>query len=208
MNPHQVTVYLVDDEPNVTRALSWLLDSINVPSRAFGSAYDFIAQLDLSGGPACLVLDLRMPEIGGLELMQKLNETGRSLPVIFLSAHGDIPAAVRAIQLGAMDFLQKPFNPQSFIDAINKAMQIARERFELLQSKLTTERLLQRLSTREREVLDHLLAGSTSKDIARLLDISYKTVDVHRANVLRKLGVTSYLDLKRKLEHAQEKCEY
>lgn len=200
MEPTEVMVYLLDDEPDVTRALSWLLDSINVPSRAFSSARDFFEHLDLTACPACLVLDLRMPDVGGLEVVQRLSGSGCDLPVIFLSAHGDIPAAVHAMQLGAMDFLQKPFKPQVFIDAINRALRVARENFEQRQSKTTADKLLQRLSARERDVLALLLDDSTSKEIARALSISYKTVDVHRANILRKLEVTSYLDLKRKLK--------
>ena len=200
MNPVQVKVYLVDDEPDVTRALSWLLDSINVPSIAFSSAKDFFDQADLHSGPSCIVLDLRMPDVSGLDVIQQLGDLKFEIPVIFLSAHGDIPAAVRAMQLGAMDFLQKPFNPQAFLDAINKAMRIARTRYEQQQSKFTAERLLRKLSVRELEVLEHLLNGATSKEIARILNISYKTVDVHRANVLRKLEVISYLDLKKRID--------
>jgi FixJ family two-component response regulator len=198
MDPTQVTVYLIDDEPDVTRALAWLLESISVPSRSFSSAKDFFDQFDFSAGPACLVLDLRMPEVGGLEVMKMLTEQKFNLPVIFLSAHGNIPTAVQAMQLGAINFLQKPFNAQEFLDAVNKAMCVARKNFERHQSKLNTEKLLQRLSSREREVLGFLLNGATSKQIARDLSISYKTVDVHRANILRKLEVTSYFDLKRK----------
>lgn len=202
MNPVQVKVYLVDDEPDVTRALSWLLDSISVPSIAFSSAKDFFDQADLHSGPSCIVLDLRMPDVSGLDVIQRLNDLKFEIPVIFLSAHGDIPAAVRAMQLGAMDFLQKPFNPQAFLDAINKAMHIARSRYGQQQSKFTAEKLLRKLSVREREVLEHLLNGATSKEIARILNISYKTVDVHRANVLRKLEVISYLDLKKRIDQA------
>lgn len=203
MKAPQTTVYFVDDEPDVTRALIYLLDSIQVRACAFSSAREFFDHLDLSAGPACLVLDLRMPDIGGLEVMKILKDSQCNLPVIFLSAHGDIPAAVQAMQLGAIDFLQKPFNPQFFLDAINRATRFARESYETRQSKMTTEKLLDRLSPREREVLEHLLRGATSKEIARSLDISYKTVDVHRSSVLRKIGVCSCLDLKRKLDQSR-----
>lgn len=198
MNSSEVRVYLLDDEPDVTRALAWLLDSIHVPSTAFSSPHAFLREFDFFASPVCLVLDLRMPEMGGLEVMQKLMELKYDLPVIFLSAHGDIPAAVRAMQLGAMDFLQKPFKPQDFLDCVNKAILAARKNFEQWQAKEATERFLQRLSSRERQVFHHLLDGATSKEIARSLNISYKTVDVHRSNVLRKLEVRSYLELKRK----------
>lgn len=198
MTQLQVTIYLIDDEPEVTRALTWLLESINVPSRGFSSAKDFFEQFELSAGPCCLVLDLRMPEIGGLEVMEMLAEHEFDIPVIFLSAHGDIPTTVRAMQLGAINFLQKPFNAQEFLDAINKAMCIAREKFEQYQTKLATKKLLQQLSPREHGVLSFLLDGATSKQIARSLNISYRTVDVHRANILRKLEVNTYFDLKKK----------
>ncbi len=199
MKQTQVTVYLVDDEQEVTRALAWLLESINVPSRIFSSAKDFFEQFEFSAGPCCLVLDLRMPEIGGLEVMEMLSEKEFDIPVIFLSAHGDIPTTVRAMQLGAINFLQKPFNAQEFLDAVNKAMCIAREKFVHSQTKLAAKELLQQLSPREHGVLGFLLDGATSKQIARNLNISYRTVDVHRANILRKLKVTTYFDLKKKL---------
>lgn len=195
-----VNVYLIDDESDVTRSLSFLLESIHIPSRSFTSAVDFLDTFDYGAGPCCIVLDLRMPGIGGLELMQKLKNLGYDVPVILLSAHGDIPAAVRAMQLGAVDFLQKPFNPQQFLDSVNRAIELATEKFAQRTERADNEKRLQKLSPREREVFDLLLQGSASKEIAKTLQISYKTVDVHRASLLRKLDVASYRELIKKIE--------
>lgn len=187
MNPDTpaVQVFLVDDESTVTDALMWLLESVKIPSRSFDSADDFRQALRDARGPVCAVLDLRMPGVSGLELQQQLIDD----PLIFLSAHGDVPAAVNAMQQGAIDFLQKPVNAQAFLHSINRIVRQARERFRSRQRDLGIRQQLDRLSARELEVLDGLLDGRTSKEIARLLDISPKTVDVHRASVMRKLGV-------------------
>jgi two-component system response regulator FixJ len=151
--------------------------------------------LSTLNGPACAVLDLRMPEMSGLELLQRMNELGHRIPVLFLSAHGDVPAAVNAMQLGALDFLQKPFNSQAFLNSVNRAIKLAREVWEQHTREINVESLLARLSDREKEILRPLLLGQTSKEIARTLGISPKTVDVHRANVMRKLEVATYRDL-------------
>lgn len=194
-----VQVLLVDDERDVTDALMWLLESVKIQSRAFNSASDFLAALPRIRGPMCAVLDLRMPEMSGLELQQRLVDEGYDIPLIFLTAHGDVPAAVNAMQVGAIDFVQKPFNPQAFLASINRIVRLARERHAQQQSDREFRDQLARLSTREAEVLKGLLDGRTSKEIARLLNISPKTVDVHRANVLRKMMVSNVAELVRLL---------
>lgn len=201
-HPAAVTVFLVDDEPDVATALVWLLDSVKISARPFPSGAAFLEALNALGGPACAVLDLRMPEMSGLELLQRMNELGHRVPVLFLSAHGDVPAAVNAMQLGAIDFLQKPFNSQAFLHSVNRAIKLARDAWEQRTHEINVESLLARLSDREKDVLRTLLLGQTSKEIARTLGISPKTVDVHRANVMRKLEVATYRDLVNKLRGA------
>ena len=190
-----VQVFLVDDERDVTDALMWLLESVKIASRSFDDAGRFIAALREARGPVCAVLDLRMPGSSGLELQQQLIDEGLDVPLIFLSAHGDVPAAVNAMQQGAVDFLQKPFNPQAFLHSVNRIVRLARDRFQSRQHELGVQSLLDRLSSRELEVLDGLLEGKTSKALARDLGISPKTVDVHRANVMRKLAAGSSAEL-------------
>lgn len=192
-----VHVFLVDDEPDVTDALTWLLESVRIGSTACASPATFLEAIRHFDGPACAIVDLRMPEMSGLELQRQLAEAGSQLPVIFLTAHGDVPAAVNAMQAGAIDFVQKPFNPDRFLDSVRKAIRLAREQHVLHQSRMALSRQFRRLSARELEVLRGLLDGRTSKEIARQLDISPKTVDVHRANLVRKMGVDSSAELVR-----------
>lgn len=199
-----VLVFLVDDERRVTDALGWLLDSVKIPSRAFDSASTFLAALDRIDGPACAVLDLRMPEMSGLELQQRLLEAGHDLPLIFLTAHGDVPAAVNAMQAGALDFVQKPFNPNDFLASVRRAIRQARNRYEERTADQALRRRLEQLSRREVDVLRGLLDGRTSKEIARELDISPKTVDVHRANVMRKMGAGTCTELVRMVGRASD----
>lgn len=199
-----VLVFLVDDERRVTDALGWLLDSVKIPSRAFDSASTFLAALDRIDGPACAVLDLRMPEMSGLELQQRLLEAGHDLPLIFLTAHGDVPAAVNAMQAGALDFVQKPFNPNDFLASVRRAIRQARNRYEERTADQALRRRLEQLSRREVDVLRGLLDGRTSKEIARELEISPKTVDVHRANVMRKMGAGTSTELVRMVGRASD----
>jgi FixJ family two-component response regulator len=194
-NDMSVQVFLVDDERAVTDALMWLLESVKIPSRSFDDADSFVQALRDVQGPVCAVLDLRMPGVSGLELQQRLADDGIDVPLMFLSAHGDVPAAVNAMQQGAVDFLQKPVNSQSFLNSINRIVRMARERFENKQREEGVQQKLDRLSARELDVLSGLLDGKTSKLMARDLNISPKTVDVHRASVMRKLLVTNSAEL-------------
>lgn len=202
MSDHEsaaIRVFLVDDETCVTDGLTWLLDSIRVASTAFASPSAFLEAIKRFEGPACAVVDLRMPEMSGLELQQQLAEAGREMPLIFLSAHGDVPAAVNAMQAGAIDFVQKPFNPDRFLDSVRKAIRLAGEQYVARQGRLSMQRRLQQLSARERDVLSGLLSCRTSKEIAKSLGLSPKTVDVHRANVMRKMGVDNSAELVRRV---------
>lgn len=202
-----VQVFLVDDEAAVTDGLAWLLESVKIPSRAFASGMLFLDAIRGCEGAACAVVDLRMPEMSGLELQQRLRELGSDMPLIFLTAHGDVPAAVNAMQAGAVDFVQKPFNPDRFLVSVHKAMRIAKEQYVERASRQNLRRRLELLSSREHEVLRGLVDGRTSKEIAKSLDISPKTVDVHRANVMRKMEVGTSAELVRLLGRQSELLE-
>ncbi|GAC1632044.1 MAG: oxygen response regulator transcription factor FixJ [Nevskia sp.] len=190
-----VRVYLVDDQPDVTEGLRWLLESAGIASEVHPRAADFLSAVARHDGPACVVLDLRMPEIGGLEAAERLAAIRPDLPIVFLTAHGDVPTAVHAMKLGATDFLQKPFDPQAFLDCVTRVSRLARERYEALREQQSRHRRLAKLSPREREILDRIVDGASSKQIAKALAISPRTVDVHRANILGKLGLASVREL-------------
>lgn len=205
MMSDDVRIYLVDDEPDVTRGLSWLLESVGLKAEAHQQAEPFLASLDRCAAPACAVLDLRMPGLSGLEVMERLVARRPDVPIIFLSAHGDVPSAVRAMKLGAFDFLQKPFNPQQFLECIHRARRGASERHAEWLKRRDYDQSLARLSAREREVLELMLDGGSSKEIGRKLEISPKTVDVHRANILRKLEVANARELTSRFRAAVKK---
>jgi len=200
MSDTPVQVFIVDDEPEVTASLTWLLKSVHIPARSFNSPSAFLREVRSTPGPVCAVLDLRMPEMSGLEIQQQLVAEDLDIPLIFLTAHGDVPAAVNAMQMGAVDFLQKPFNPQVFLNCVNRIVRQAQERHDQRGRTSELRRHLDKLSTREIEVLDALIAGQTSKEIARTMDISPRTVDVHRANIMRKMEVGSSTELLRLLD--------
>jgi FixJ family two-component response regulator len=185
------TVFIVDDEEPVRRSLKYLLESVKLRVEAFESAESLLKKLTPTAH-GCIVLDVRMPGIGGPELMDHLNQVGLTIPIIFLSAHGDVPLAVRAMRGGAIDFLQKPPNSQVFLECVRRALASDRQaRQERAETAVVNERLAA-LTDREREVLERLVAGQSNKAIARDLDVSYKTVEAHRARVMRKMQVSNY----------------
>ncbi|EJF73605.1 response regulator transcription factor [Pseudomonas sp. D8002] len=191
-------VYIVDDDKDLRTSLAWLLESVSVKAQCFAGAEEFLAHYD-PRQPACLVLDVRMPQTSGFQLQEILNRRGSTLPTIFVSAHGDIPMSVTAMKNGALDFVEKPYNPQQMIDRIQAALKTAvqaqadQEQREHLQGKLAL------LTSREREVLMLVVDGKASKVIARELNISVKTVDVHRTKIKEKMGVTSIAMLVREV---------
>lgn len=187
-------VYVVDDEASVRSSLQWLLESIRLKVETFDSAEAFLAKVQ-SDRPGCLVLDVRMPGLSGPELMEKLHEKHFSLPIIFLSGHGDVPLAVHTMKGGAFDFLQKPYNNQQFLDRVRAALELdAKTRSQRKQQGDTATRI-DGLSGREREILDLVVEGQSNKVIGRALGISYKTVEAHRARLMRKMGVASFAEL-------------
>ncbi|MDY7532669.1 response regulator [Pseudomonas sp. Bout1] len=191
-------VYIVDDDKDLRTSLAWLLESVSVQAQCFAGAEEFLEHYD-PRQPACLVLDVRMPQTSGFQLQEILNRRGSTLPTIFVSAHGDIPMSVTAMKNGALDFVEKPYNPQQMIDRIQAALKTAvqaqadQEQREHLQGKLAL------LTSREREVLMLVVDGKASKVIARELNISVKTVDVHRTKIKEKMGVTSIAMLVREV---------
>lgn len=188
------TVFVVDDEASVRDSLTWLLNSISLDVRTFESAKDFL-DADISCAHGCVILDVRMQNVSGLQLQQALSERGFKLPIIFLSAYGDAQMGAQAVKKGAFDFLQKPYRNQDLLDAVNAALALNREMADKQNEKQKHLDLLATLSQREMEILDKVVAGSSSKEIAKLLGISYKTVEAHRGRIISKLGLKSTGDL-------------
>lgn len=193
---HNVTprVFVVDDEQSVRESLKWLFDSVSLQVETFDSARAFL-DADVTHAYGCLVLDVRMQNLSGLQLQTILCEKFFPLPVIFLSAYGDAQMGAKAIKQGAIDFLQKPYRNQDLLDAVNLALQLSAERLDKHLRKIKHTESLGKLSVRENEILDLVVSGMSSKEIARILGISPKTVDVHRTHIMNKLGIKSSKDL-------------
>ena len=190
-------VYVVDDDESVARSLKWLIEPLGYEVYTYENGWSFLEHYTKNGvSPVgVLVVDVRMPVMGGFELQRELNARGFGLPVIFLSGHGDVPLAVTAIKDGAHDFLQKPINDQVLIDKINGAIRKSLEQKTSNESLVGASDKIAGLSSREREILQCVSDGMSSKEIARKLDISHKTVEVHRANIRKKLGLKSIAEL-------------
>jgi two-component system, LuxR family, response regulator FixJ len=203
MRERPATIYIVDDDDAVRSSLRMLLKSVGLNTVALAGAHEFLQDYDPQQ-PGCLVLDVRMPQMSGLELQQQLNLRGAMIPVIFITGHGDIPMAVEAMQHGAFDFLQKPFRDQDLIERIQRAL--ARDqlnRAELGQRALLRERLGS-LTPREREVLDLVTSGKPNKVMAADLGVSQRTVEIHRARVMEKMNASSLAQLVRMVLDLQE----
>lgn len=191
-----VIVYIVDDDDGVRHSLSLLVQSVELNTACYPSAQHFLEHYDPSK-PGCLLLDIRMPELSGLELMSILSEKNIHIPVIIVTGHGDTALAVRAMKAGAMDFIEKPFNDQLLLDSVSRAIDKGVEMFKAQQDCANYHHLKQRLSPREAEVLDLMVDGMGTKEIGVALGISSKTVDVHRSHILEKMQVKSVPDLVR-----------
>jgi len=196
MNSPAPVVYIVDDDNGMRTSLAWLLESVGVKSEGFANAAEFLRAFDVSR-PACLVLDVRMPETSGFDVQAELNRRGATLPIIFVSGHGDIPMSVRALQHGAIDFVEKPYNSQQMLDRVQRAMKLATQRHAKDQRQRELRERVESLTAREKEVLRGVIEGKASKRIAADLSISVKTVDVHRASIKDKLGAASIAALVR-----------
>jgi FixJ family two-component response regulator len=196
MKDKPATVFVVDDDAGVRSSIRLLLKSVGIPATPMASAQEFLDAFD-PAQPGCLVLDIRMPGMNGLELQQQLNLRGAIIPVLFITGHGDVPMAVEAMQQGAFDFLQKPFRDQELIDRIHKALERDREAREALAQHDQIRAKLAALTSRERQVLDLLTQGKQNKVMAAELGISQRTVEIHRAHVMDKLGARSLAQLVR-----------
>jgi FixJ family two-component response regulator len=190
------TVFVVDDDAAVRDSLRMLLRSVGLPCETFESGHAFLDG-DPDDRPGCLVLDIRMPGMSGLELQTRLNERNSILPIIFITGHGDVPMAVEAMQAGAVDFIQKPFRDQDLLDRINQALEKDANSRRALTERGVIRKHLDSLTPREREVLDLVVAGKANKVIAGDLDLSQRTVEIHRARVMEKMGAHSLAHLVR-----------
>jgi two-component system, LuxR family, response regulator FixJ len=187
-------VYVLDDDEGMRHALTTLLATIGHTVVAFASPSEFLAKHDptLHG---CIVLDIRMPEMSGLEVQQRLNKRGSMMPVIFITGHGDVPMAVQAMKEGASDFIQKPFRDQDLLDSINHALQQDAENRKVILERADLQRRFDSLTQREHQVLELVVDGRANKVIAIDLDLSERTVEIHRANVMEKMGARSVAHL-------------
>lgn len=191
---HSQTVFIVDDDAAIRFAMQALMDSVNIEHEIFGSADEFLEKVS-DQRPGCLVLDIRMPGLGGLELQEELIKRDSTLPIIFITGHGDVPMAVEAMQKGAVDFIQKPFRDQELLDRIREALATDEERREAQQQHAEVATRLDRLTNREREVFDLVVTGKPNKVIAYELGVSQRTVEIHRARVMEKMQARSLADL-------------
>ena len=191
---HPPTVFVIDDDPAMRQSMSRLLDSVSLPAETFESAKDFLDVYE-PDRPGCLVVDVRMPGMSGLELQDKLIELGYRVPLIIVTGHGDVPMAVNAVKRGALDFVEKPFRAQPLLDRIQEALE---RDAELRQRENKRQRVAARLSNltpREREVMEMLVRGQSVKQIAADVGLSHKTVQVHRAHIMEKTQANSLPDL-------------
>jgi two-component system, LuxR family, response regulator FixJ len=188
------SIYVVDDDDSMRQAVALLLRTVGYNPEGFAKPSDFLSKFDpnLHG---CLVLDIRMPEMSGLEVQQQLNRSGAILPVIFITGHGDIPMAVQAMKDGAFDFLTKPFRDQDLLDRINNALKQDAENRAAIDKHAELRRRAETLTSREREVLDLIVEGKANKVVAIDLGLSERTIEIHRANVMEKMGARSVAHL-------------
>jgi two-component system, LuxR family, response regulator FixJ len=196
MKERPATVFVVDDDDAVRTSLRLLLKSVGLPVETHASAQDFLDghEADRAG---CLVLDIRMPGMSGLELQEHLNRVHSMIPIVFITGHGDVPMAVEAMQHGAVDFIQKPFRDQDLIDRINQALEKDQRNRDGLRERDAIRARMETLTPREREVLDLVTRGKANKVIAGDLDVSQRTVEIHRARVMEKMGASSLAHLVR-----------
>ena len=188
------TVFIVDDDPAIRIGMQALMESVNLPHRIFSNANEF---LDSKCGerPGCLVLDIRMPGLSGLELQAELVRRESTLPIIFITGHGDVPMAVEAMQKGAVDFIQKPFRDQDLLDRVTEALKTDEERRAQRERHDIVVERIKRLTNREKEVFDLVVTGKPNKVIAYDLGVSQRTVEIHRARVMEKMQARSLADL-------------
>ena len=192
-------VFVVDDDPSVRRAIKRLVESVGLQVELFGSAQEFLRS-KRPNAPSCLVLDVRLPGISGLDFQRELADANIHIPIIFITAHGDIPMTVRAMKAGAVEFLTKPFRDQDLLDAVHVALERDRARRQREAEIAVLRDRFESLTPREREVLPWVVAGLVSKQIADAIGATEATVKVHRSQLMRKMGASSLADLVRMAE--------
>ena len=192
--PKKGTVYVVDDDEAVRDSLQWLLEGKDYRVRCYESAEAFLSRYD-PREVACLIADIRMGGMNGMELQARLIERQSPLPIMFITGHGDVPMAVESMKNGAMDFIQKPFQEAELLNLVERMLERARDAFISSQQSASREALLAKLTGRESQVLERIVAGRLNKQIADDLGISIKTVEAHRANIMEKLSANTVADL-------------
>ena len=194
MAPKEGTVFVVDDDSSTRELLSWLMKRNDLHAEVFPDAHSFLKGYK-SGAPGCLVVDLNMPGMNGLDLQKYLKDNGVTLPVIFLSGRADVPKAVRAVREGAIDFIEKPFDYKRVVALVEECLKRDADARATQERRRAHTARLALLTQREREVLDLVAAGRMNREIAEQLDISIKTVEAHRAKIMEKLEVNSVAEL-------------
>jgi FixJ family two-component response regulator len=192
----QPLVYIVDDDPDMRDSLRWLMKTVGIRAQTFASAAEFLRDFT-PNGPGCVILDVRMPGTSGLDLFEQLIARGEGMPVIFITAHADVPMAVRAMKSGAVEFVEKPFNRQTLLDRVQRAIKDDSERRSRMAARENLSRRFQQLTDKEREVLELIKDGRPNKDIASQLQITARAVELRRSSLMRKLGVRSLIELLR-----------
>ena len=192
--PKKGTVYVVDDDEGVRDSLQWLLEGKDYRVRCYDSAETFLSRYD-AREVACLIVDIRMGGMTGLELQDRLVERRSPLPIVFITGHGDVPMAVNTMKKGAMDFIQKPFQEEALVNLVERMLSQAKEAFAGHQQSASRDALVAKLRSREAQVLERIVAGRLNKQIADDLGISIKTVEAHRANIMEKLNANTVADL-------------
>lgn len=193
MSEHEATVFIVDDDPEWCHSLKWLLESVHIKTQTFNDGQSYLNAYNPQQR-GCLLLDIRMPGMSGLQLQEQLNERGCQMPIIIISGHGDIPLAVRAMKSGAFDFITKPFHEQQLLDLVNAAIDQNKFAGDALNRAIVAKRYAT-LTAREREILEHVIEGKISKQIAAELEISIKTIELHRSNFMHKLKAKNLAEL-------------
>jgi FixJ family two-component response regulator len=192
-------VYVVDDDESVRKALARLIRAAGFEVEAFPSAQAFLER-EITDRPCCLVLDIRLPGQSGLDLQTDLGPTQRTMPIIFITGHGTVPASVRAMKAGALDFLQKPFDESELLDGVRRALTRSRDAHAIDAERAALQRRMDTLTARERQVLDLVVTGMLNKQIAAELGAAEKTIKVHRGRVMRKMQADSVADLVRMMQ--------
>jgi FixJ family two-component response regulator len=199
--PNKPRVFVIDDDPQVRSSLKFLIESANLEVEALATATEFLAR-SAHDGPSCLVLDLKLPELGGLEAQERLARAGISIPIVFLSGQADVPSTAKAMRDGAVDFLVKPVGESELLDAINRALTRAAQARERRRAQTESAARVARLTPRERQVIELVALGLLNKQIADQLRITEDTVKIHRGHAMRKLEVDSVPSLIRLLDRA------